>query len=158
MPGGFVCSGTMKADVDAAQAKAVFEGRRPPRQLFTKEQQAFYATYAPAGVEIDSLSLLGPINVLKLKFTPAAFGRRMVAELWNYPDGSRLLELSTKCAPAEAFEVAAEVRAFLSSRGIDLAGAGQQTKTRTALEFFASELRATEKTGAHSSARGEGES
>jgi hypothetical protein len=157
MPGGFVCSGTMKAELDAAKVKEAFDGRRPLRKLFSKEQQRFYAAYAPAGVEIDSLSLLGPISVLKLKFTPAEFGRRMVAELWNYPDGSRLLELSTKCAPAEAFQVAAEATAFLSGRGIDLAGE-QQTKTRTALEFFASELRAAEKEGAKAAARGEGKS
>jgi len=59
----------------------------------------------------------------------------MVAELWLYPDGSRILELSTKCLPSEAFQVAAESRAFLTERGIDLSGE-QQTKTRTALEFF----------------------
>ena len=66
-------------------------------------------------------------------------GRRFVAELWTYPDGSRILELSTKCEPTEAFEVAAETRAFLVGRGIDVT-AEQQTKTRKALEFFASEL------------------
>ena len=49
----------------------------------------------------------------------AGFDRRMVAELWTYPDGSRILELSTKCEPAEAFDVAAEARAFLAGRGID---------------------------------------
>jgi hypothetical protein len=140
MPGGFVCSGTMKARVDAAEAKAAFEGRRPLAALFTKEQRALYATHAPAGIELDELRQLGPINVLKLKFTPADFGRRMVAELWNYPDGSRILELSTKCAPDAAFEVAAETKAFLTSKGIDLL-AEQQTKTKTALEFFAAELR-----------------
>ena len=36
--------------------------------------------------------------------------------MWLYPDGSRILELSTKCAPAEAFQVAAETRAFLPRR------------------------------------------
>ena len=56
--------------------------------------------------------------------------------MWLYPDGSRILELSTKCAPAEAFETAAEARAFLASKGVNLEGE-QQTKTRTALEFFA---------------------
>jgi hypothetical protein len=76
---------------------------------------------------------------LKLKFRPAGFDRRMVAELWHYPDGSRILELSTKCTPAEAFDVAAATKSFLSDRGIDLS-APQQTKTRTALEFFAKEL------------------
>jgi hypothetical protein len=61
--------------------------------------------------------------------------------MWLYPDGSRLVELSTKCAPEEAFQVAAETRGFLTSRGIDLSGA-QETKTRKALEFFAAELAA----------------
>jgi hypothetical protein len=61
--------------------------------------------------------------------------------MWLYPDGSRLLELSAKCAPGEAFQVAAETRGFLTSRGIDLSGA-QETKTRKALEFFAAELAA----------------
>ena len=60
--------------------------------------------------------------------------------MWFYPDGSRILELSTKCAPAEAFQVAAETRAYLLGRGVDLAGE-QQTKTRTALEFFAQSRR-----------------
>ena len=59
----------------------------------------------------------------------------MVAELWFYPNGSRILELSTKCAPSEAFQVSAESRAFLAERGVDLSGR-QQTKTRTALEYF----------------------
>ena len=34
--------------------------------------------------------------------------------MWLYPDGSRVLELSTRCATNEAFQVAAESRAFLA--------------------------------------------
>ena len=68
-------------------------------------------------------------------------GRKLVAELWFYPDGSRILELSTKCAPAEALQVAGEVKAYLSEVGIDLTGR-QQTKTRTALNFFSKEAKA----------------
>ena len=59
--------------------------------------------------------------------------------MWLYPDGSRILELSTKCAPAEAFQVAAEARAFLTAQGVDLTGE-QQTKTRKALEFFSARI------------------
>jgi hypothetical protein len=59
----------------------------------------------------------------------------MVGELWLYPDGSQVVELSTKVAPPEAFQAALEWRAFLETRGIDVS-AEQQTKTRTALEFF----------------------
>ena len=80
--------------------------------------------------------------VLKLKFAPEGYDRKLVAELWLYPDNSMLLELSTKCAPAEAFQVAAETRAFLAERGIDLSGE-QETKTKKALEFFSKQLQAT---------------
>lgn len=139
MPGGFVCSASLKGKRDDAAVKAVFQGDASIRKLLTKEQRAFYADHAPEGLELDALARLGPINVIKLKFTPKGFERRMVAELWNYPDGTRLLELSTKCLPSETFMVSAESKAFLTSVGIDLS-AEQQTKTRTALEFFSSEL------------------
>ena len=59
----------------------------------------------------------------------------VAAELWFYPDGSRILELSTRCARDEAFQVLAETRGLLAQRGISLTGA-QQTKTRRALEYF----------------------
>jgi hypothetical protein len=68
------------------------------------------------------------------------FGRRLVAELWLYPDYSAVLELSTKCAPGDAFQIAAETRAFLMQQGIDLGGE-QQAKTRKALEFSSDRLR-----------------
>ena len=92
----------------------------------------------PGGPALDELSVLGPILVLKLKFAPEGFDRRLVTELWMYPDNSRVLELSTKCEPGEAFQVAAESRAFLSSRGVDLSG-DQETKTLKALEYFAAQ-------------------
>ncbi|HET6686711.1 MAG TPA: hypothetical protein VFH02_09325 [Jiangellaceae bacterium] len=61
--------------------------------------------------------------------------------MWLYPDGSRILELSTKCGPGESLNVAVEVRRFLEAKGVETGGQ-QQTKTRTALEFFSSEMRA----------------
>jgi hypothetical protein len=140
MPGGFVCSGSMKG----APAKSVREavvGKRPLSSLFSKAQRIFYAEHAPEGLALDDLSILGPIFVLKLRFVPKEFGRKLVAEMWLYPDNSRILELSTKCSPSEAFDVAAEARAFLNTRGVDLGGE-QETKTRKALEFFAAQLTA----------------
>jgi hypothetical protein len=139
MPGRFVCSGSMKAAVEDGRALAVIRDGAPVKKLFTVEQRSLFDTSTPPGVEMDQLSMLGPINVLKLKFTPKGLRYRLVAELWYYPDGSRLLELSTKCPPNRAFEVAAEFRAFLAEHGIDLS-AEQQTKTRKALEFFAHDL------------------
>jgi hypothetical protein len=140
MPGGFVCSGSLKAQWGPAPVKAVLRGEMPIRKLFTKEQRAFYADHAPAGIGLDDLVPLGPINVLKVRFLPEGLNRRHVAELWFYPNGSRILELSTKSLPAAAFQAAAESRAFLAERGVTLTGA-QQTKTKAALEHFAKELR-----------------
>jgi hypothetical protein len=141
IPGGFVCSGRLKCDADSRAVRQVVLGERPLRKLYTKEQRALYAAHAPVGVELDDLAVLGPIFVLKLKWQPRDFPRKMVAEMWLYPEGARIFELSTKCLPSEAFQVAAEARVYLAEHGIDLSGE-QQTKTRTALEFFAGELAA----------------
>jgi hypothetical protein len=139
MPGGFVCSASLKGKIGINDARDVAHGERPIRKLFSKEQKAFYAEHAPAGLGLDDLSVLGPIFVLKLKFAPVGYERPLVAELWLYPDGSRIVELSTKCLPPDAFQVAAESRAFLGRHGLDVGGE-QQTKTKTALEFFAKEF------------------
>ena len=138
MPGGFVCSASIKGKLPAAAVRSTILGGKPFRKLFSKEQRRFLAAHAPDGLELDELSVLGPIFVLKLKWIPRELERPLVAEMWLYPDGSRLLELSTKCAPTEPLQVAAEARAFLAGKGVDISGE-QQTKTKTALEFFASE-------------------
>jgi hypothetical protein len=142
MPGGFVCSASLKAQWAAGSVKPVLAGARSIRKVFTREQRDFFAANAPKGQTLDDLVPLGPINVLKLRFVPKSFPRRMVAELWFYPNGTRILELSTKCQPGEAFQVAAETQAFLSESGVDLTGQ-QETKTRTALEHFSKVLRSS---------------
>ena len=134
MPGGFVCSASMKGS-PTRDVRSSLTKDQPLRKLFSKEQRAFYAEHAPDGLALDDLKLLGPIFVLKLKFAPKGFARKLVAEMWLYPDNSRILELSTKCAPAEALNVAEEARTFLSDRGVDLGGE-QETKTRKALQYF----------------------
>ena len=140
MPGGFVCSASLKEKLRPGTVRTAILGGEHPRKLFSKQQRAFFDQFAPTGLSLDDLQPLGPITALKLKFEPRGLGRRMVAELWTYPDGSRILELSTKCDPPSAFDVAAEARAFLEGRGIDMTGV-QATKTTTALEYFARELR-----------------
>ena len=90
-------------------------------------------------LELDDLSILGPILVLKLKFAPQGS-----TASWSPSCGSTpTARGSSSCPPSaaeEAFEVAARDRAFLEHRGVDLSGE-QQTKTKTALEFFSAELR-----------------
>jgi hypothetical protein len=136
MPGSFVCSASFKGQGKAGGVKETVSGQRPLRKLFSKPQRAFFAEHAPEGVELDDLALLGPINVFKLKVLPAGLDRKLAVELWLYPDGSRIMELSTKCAPADWFEATTQSRDHLKELGIDLTG-DQATKTRAALEYFA---------------------
>ena len=136
MPGAVVCSGSLRGKANNADVKLALLAKRPIRKLFSREQRALYRQHAPKGLDIDSLIPFGPINVAKLRWTPPSFTRFLVAELWFYPDGSRLLELSTRCRPDEAFHVLAETRVFLMERGLSLTGK-QETKTRRALEYFA---------------------
>jgi len=140
LPGGFVCSGTLKGTPKTGDVKRAVAGEVPLRKLFSKEQRAYYGAHAPEGAALDDLVVLGPIFVLKLRLEPKRLGRRLVAEVWLYPDGSHLLELSTRCATTEAFQVAAELRAYLAEAGVDLFGE-QETKTKKALAFFAAEQR-----------------
>lgn len=136
MPGSFVCSAGLRKKLDAGRVKHALEGDQGVVSLFGKQQRAFYKHCMTHGPELEELTPLGPITILKLRFSPQGYAGRMVAELWFYPDGSRILELSTKAGTTEAFEVAARARHYLAERGIDLSGE-QQTKTKTALEFFA---------------------
>jgi hypothetical protein len=139
LPGGVVCSASVKGKATGTAIRGAVEGTIPIRKLFSKDQREAYELLAPGGLPLDELTPLGPIFLLKATFavslSPGDAERRMVAELWLYPDGSAILELSTKCPPADAFTVAASLRTYLTGLGIPI-GAGQQTKTRAALDFF----------------------
>jgi hypothetical protein len=144
MPGGYVCSASLKGKPATGDTRKVGLGEALVRKLFSKDQRTFFKAHAPDGITMDNLSVLGPIFVLKGNFTPDGFNRQLTAEMWLYPDGRRLLELSTKCAPGEMLQAATEARLFFGEHGIDLSGA-QETKTKSALQFFAKELKAAAK-------------
>ena len=54
-----------------------------------------------------------------------------------YPDGSRIVELSTKCLPADWFETTTQSRDYLEGLGISLTAAAGGEDARRALEYFA---------------------
>ena len=142
MPGGFVCSASFKGACTGQEVLDVASGEMPLRTLFSKEQRAFYDAHAPAGLTMDQLVLLGPTFLLKAKHQPKAkdFDRPIVLEVWIYPDGSIVMEVSTKCLPKETFQVAGDFRAYLARHGIVLS-ADQSAKTKTALEFYSARLK-----------------
>src|SRR4051794_33143575 len=146
LPGGFVCSASFKGRSSGQDIRAAVSGKKRLSKIFSKAQRSFYRQHAPAGLDLDSLEALGPTFILKGRFD-VQMGldgnqpRSLVAEVWLYPDGSRILELSTKCLPKEALSVAAETRAYLVANGVPTTAA-QETKTRTALEFYSKALAA----------------
>ncbi len=140
MPGGFVCSASFKGVCSGQEVLDVTSGALPLRKLFSREQRAFYDEHAPAGITMDKLVILGPTFLLKAKHQSKNFDRPLTVELWLYPDGSRVLEISTKCLPKEFFDAGTAFKSYLASLGIVL-GADQSAKTRTSLEFFSAQLR-----------------
>jgi len=147
LPGGYMCSASLKGRATVEEVKDAVQGRLKLSRLFAKDQRAFFTEHAPADIELDNLSVLGPTFVLKTAWDAdvSDFGRtdvqRMVAELWLYPDGSRILELSLRCPMSAAFQAAAEARAYLAAHGVHMGGE-QQTKTRAALQFYSAQLHA----------------
>jgi hypothetical protein len=148
MPGGYVCSASFKGVCTGQEVLDVTAGKMPLRKLFSKEQRAFFDAHAPAGITMDKLVLLGPTFLLKAKHQPKAkdFDRPITIEMWLYPDGSRILEVSTKCLPKEAFQVAADFKSYLDNHGIAL-GADQSAKTKSSLEFFSARLKEERQAG-----------
>ena len=139
MPDGtFMCSASYKGEATGEDVLDVTEGMKTIRSLFSEEQLAFYDAHAPVGIDMNSLRIQGPILVLKAKHRPKEFKRGITVELWVWPDGKHILEISTKCPPAEAFQAGVEFRTYLTGQGVDL-GTKQETKTKTAMQKFKAE-------------------
>ena len=97
------------------------------------------AAHAPSGLAIDDLSVLGPLFVLKLKLPKKTFSRRIVVEMWLYPDGSRILELSTKCLPDEGLAIASRSGSSSKERASRYR-ASSRPRPRQRSKFFSAEL------------------
>ena len=131
----YVCSGALKVRLGVDDVARATAGRRPLRALFSKRQRALLAAHAPTGVDLDDLVLLGPIEVRRRKVPADRIGVPLTFERWTYPDGSRILELSTRCTADRVLEVAASMATGLHAHGVRPADT-QLTKTRATLDFF----------------------
>ena len=128
LPGGFVCSASFKGRATGAEVRDAVARQVPaPAPVLQDAARVLPASTRPRGSTSTRWSRSGPRSCSRRRFgIPTGFDgkgpeRLLVAEMWLYPDGSRILELSTKCAPSEAFTVAAETRAYLISQGVSLA-------------------------------------
>ncbi len=137
-PTGFTCSCSLTAEVTDRKAHELMLGTRALTKVLDEHQRDLVADHLPEDVGLGDLRVLGPVQLLKVKFMPEALPRKLVGEMWMLPGGRRILELSTKCKPGDAFRVAAETKVFLSTRGVDLT-APQETKTKSVLAALAAE-------------------
>jgi hypothetical protein len=133
--GGYVCSASSKGRCTAQEVNDVSDGKIPLKSIFSASQRKFFTDNAPANITMDDLSPLGPAFFLKLKTQPMNFDRRMTVELWLYPDGSSILELSTKGLPEEAFQLGALFRTWLGKNKL-MRITEAKTKTSETLKAF----------------------
>jgi hypothetical protein len=135
--GSYVVSASLKGARRPGAVREAIIGGRPLEKLFTKEQRAFFAEHAPAGVGWEDLVPLGPVLVVVLKWVPEGLSNKTTIEQWHYPGQVPLVELSTKASPQNVLKVYADTTKFVAGHGLSAAGA-QEPKTRKALEFFTS--------------------
>jgi hypothetical protein len=133
--GSYVVSASLKGSRRAGMVREAVTGGRPLEKLFTKEQRAFFADHAPAGVGWEDLVPLGPVLVVVLKWVPDGLTNKTTIEQWHYPGQVPLVELSTKATPQNVLKVYADTTKFVAGHGLSAAGE-QEPKTRKALEFF----------------------
>jgi hypothetical protein len=114
----------------------VGRGSRAIAKLFSGEQEEFLSGMAPVPIDFAKLVPLGPVDVLRWKFQHEGLPYDLYAEMWQLPDGRDVLELSIKAKQAQAAAAQAALDGFLVELGI-VKETRQQTKTLTALEYFA---------------------
>lgn len=135
-----VCSASLTTPQRRDEISEVGEGKRPIEKLFSKEQERFLHEICGLDVDFGTLCVMGPIRVLRWKLEHEGFPHELTVEEWRLPDGDDLVEVSIKVAPSQAPSAREEFDRHLRTLGLDPMGA-QETKTRTALEYFAGTLR-----------------
>jgi hypothetical protein len=135
-----VCSASLTQPQQSDRILAVAEGKRGIDKLFSKDQERFLTEFAKHPIDIGSLCVMGPIRVLRWKLRHGGFAHQLCVEEWRLPDGDDLVEISIKAPPEGALQARRAFDNHLLTLGLDARGA-QQTKTRTALEYFAKTYR-----------------
>src|SRR5215470_11041696 len=135
-----VCSAALTAIQQKNEIDDVAKGRRTIDKLFSKDQERFLSEFYKGRVDFGRLRVMGPIRVLRWKLRHKNFPHELTLEEWRLPNGEDLVEVSIKVPPKKALQAQKEFDKHLREFGLDPKGA-QETKTRTALEYFAKTLK-----------------
>ena len=135
MPGGFVCSASFKGRRTTTRSGRR-RGRPPDPQALLEGAARVLCRPRARRLELDQLSVLGPIPILKLKIRPegirAPARGGAVAVSGRFPDRRALHE-----GPALRGDPGRRRGEELPHEHRRRPRGEQQTKTKTALEFFA---------------------
>jgi hypothetical protein len=124
-----------RGEIEEVEAK-----QRPVASLFSKKQEQLIADYAPDGISLQELEVLGPVDARKWDLdNPDGFPHTLSVEEWSLPDATRFIELSFKVPADQASGAHTAFRALLT--GLDVDASGDQTpKTPRVLKYFADRL------------------
>ena len=132
-----ICSASLTGLQKRHEIADVANGKRPIEKLFSKNQERFLGEFYKGTVDFGKLHVLGPIRVLRWKLKQKGFAHELTLEEWRLPDGEDLVEVSIKTPPGKATQAQKDFDQYLRGLGLDPEGA-QETKTRTALNYFVS--------------------
>ncbi|MEY9932698.1 hypothetical protein ABH926_007349 [Catenulispora sp. GP43] len=134
-PDSFICSGALKQRLSRTAVDRAVRGRTPLRTLFSDEQIALLDSRRHGLPAVDDLDALGPVEVHRTRPRDGEPGCGLELQEWTYPDGSQLLEVSTRCTAADLLQTAVRAKALLDQHGIRQAGPCP-TKADTTLDYF----------------------
>lgn len=131
-----VYSASLSRPQPGQEIKDIANAKRTIDKLFSKEQERFLGEFHTGAFDFGKLRVMGPIRVLRWKLQQENFPYELTVEEWRLPNGDDLVEVSIKVPPDEAAMARKSFDDHLTKMGLDPQGA-QETKTRTALEYFA---------------------
>jgi hypothetical protein len=131
-----ICSASLTCIQRRDEITDVADGKRAIGKLFSKDQERFLNEFSKCPVDFGKLCVMGPIRALRWKLKHKDFAHELTVEEWRLPDGDDLVEVSIKVPPDEAPQAAEEFAKHLRELGLDPRGT-PETKTRTAMEYFA---------------------
>ena len=135
-----VLSAKLDGEPDPGEIEDVEAGKRSLDSLFSKQQERFIAEYAPDGVSLEDLKVLGPVDARKWELDGLqGFDHTLSVEEWALPDATHFIELSFKVAPGEMDVARTAFHTLLEALEIDATG-DQTAKTPRVLKFFAERL------------------
>ena len=134
-PDSFIASGSLKRRLRRHAVERAVHGRNRLRTLFSDQQLALIDSRLHGVLTVDDLQPWGPVEVRRTRPGQDGPGRGLELQEWIYPDGSRLMEVSTRCGSADLLQTAAQAKAFLDRHAIAQSGPCP-TKADSTLDYF----------------------